>query len=288
MKHDIVRRCAATLGDFIDEWLISPLMEVVDAMLAGKLWGFAAALGCMSLSGLMVWGLSALTGGLAAPLGGMLRALVSWLPGSSLAFTLLVFLGAVRLATLPLRLSHARVGRETGKRERWLDELGTPSGKSIVFRLGFALFDAVLLFLLARALDSVSGATQQWLLFSDWGVLATVIFTIVAAVCQAVVANIGVVFLQRGLISRAERQMGSLGPCLSSRDSSNSAIVGVVIYNFIFDLFIYLPALAGLCIVFHQSPYRLTIVAFFLLVNLASTVLAHGLSVCLDWWSDSR
>ena len=289
MKHDFMKQWTRALGEVLDDWVVEPVLKVVEAASDGKLWGWAGGLGIVGLSALIVWGLSVLAGGLAAPLADILAAMASWLPGSNFSLALLVFLGAMRLATFPLLLSHARMDRETGKLEFWLQDLGEPSGKAMVLRLTVAVADAVMLFLVARAMDGASaGETRQWLVFPGWGVLAAVIFTTVAVVGQAVIANLGVIGVQNKLLGRARRQMDTLGPCLSQRASEDLAIVGIVIFNAVFDLFVYLPALGGLCVVCRHNPYRLTIVVCFLLAKLPGTVIAHGLSVWLDWQSDRR
>ena len=237
----------------------------------------------MAIVALIIWGLSALVGGLVAPLADILGAMASWLPGSSFALALLVFMGALRLATFPLLLSHTRVDRQTGKVEFWLDNDGLPSGKAIVPRVAVVVVDAVLLFLVAHAVERASaGETQQWLVFPSWGILGAVIFTVVVVIVQIVLANLGVAIVQHKLLSRARRQMDKLGPSLSNDD----AIFGIIMINVLVDLFVYLPALGGLCIVCYRNPYRLTIVMCFLLTKLLFTVIAHGLSVWLDWRSD--
>lgn len=192
------------------------------------------------------------------------------------------------MTVLPLRLSRTRVERETGKQEKWLDDQGFPSSKSKLLRLCFAVADGVLLVLVARALEGAH-EMRQWLVFPGYGMVAAVIFTTVAVVAQNMVAIIGMALVDSTLLGRARRQMGLLGPCLSARARSDyKVVVCLVLFNMFLDGFLYLPVLVGLCVVFHQSSYRLTIVVCFLLVKMSTTVIAHGLSVCMDWWNDSR
>lgn len=287
MILDTVKRWAEAVGDLINDWLISPVLEVVDAAMERKPWGFAALLGLVVLGALFFWGLSSLAGGLAAPLGDFLHTLASWMPGSSLVLALFVFLGTVCLATLPLRLSHTRVDQATGEQELWLDDSGLPTRKSMALRIGFALADGVLLFLVASAVEGAPRETQQWLVFPGWGALFGVIFATVAVALQSVVANILAVLVDSALIGRARRQMGKLGPTLSARTGDDN-VFGVVLINMLIDALVLLPALVGLCIVYRQNPFCLTIVAIFLALKIPETVVAQGASVCLDWWHDSR
>lgn len=288
MKPNLVKRWADWLGDRLYTWVYSSALDAVYAMLSGNPRGIAGVLGLMTLSAIIVWGLSFILGGLTLPLAEILRALASCLPGSSVTLAVMIFLALIQLATSPMLLSHVRVDRMTGKRELWIEESGNPSGKVMVLRFAFALADAVLLILVVRAMDTAFGETQHRLDLSAFRVLLTILFTLVLIAVQTAAANFGLFALERHLLRRAKRQLGILGPCLSIRESDYEPVELIIALNVLFDGYIYLPALIGLCAVYHESPFRLTIVVCFLAVKLPGTVITHGLSVYLDWRSDRK